>query len=139
MIKAEPLTAFAPDAEMLLFPYSAEEFMRARPYLEEVLKHSEAAWAIYAKDELLCYAGVVRPTFLSTPVLWLMLGKCLSRRTARAYRYLTTLVRQRYPGAQVVIEDRWRIGERFAEFCGFSPLSQTVMVEGKLYRYYEVR
>lgn len=138
MIRVEELNEFEPGTEQLLFPYAAEEFLRARPLLSKILEESEAARVIYSDDKLLCYAGIVRPSLLSTPILWLLLGKNITRWSARTLKALTQMLTNLFGKVHTVVEDAYGAGRKFAEFCGFRPLGIFVEILGRRFEYYEV-
>lgn len=139
MIRTEPLVAFKPGTELLLYPYSAEEFILAEQRGYKVLEQSEQAWVIYNRDKLLCYAGVIRTSLLSIPFLWLLLGGGLSRFDARVFRKLTKLLSTYYPVTQLVVEDDFVIGKRFAQFCGAVPLDLFIEFGDRRFQYFEVQ
>lgn len=139
MIRAEPLNEFAPGTEQLLFPYAAEEFLRAGELQTKILKESEIARVIYSGDKLLCYAGIVRPSFLSTPILWLLLAKNVTNWSARIFRQLTTLLRETFGKVHTVVETTHAAGHKFAAFCGFIPMGLFVEILGRRFEYYEVK
>jgi hypothetical protein len=138
MLRIEDLNEFTPGIEQLLFPYSAEEFLREGALASRVLEESEAAKVIYAGDTLLCYAGIVRPSFLDTPILWLMLGKNVTRWSARTFRQLTAYLQSLFPRVHTIIETRYEAGKKFAAFCGFRPMGIFVEIDGNRFEYYEV-
>lgn len=139
MIRSEVLTEFVPGTEQLLFPFAAEEFLRAGPLQQKILDQSEMARVVYEGDQLLCYAGVIRYDFIAPPLLWVLLGKDVNRWSARTFRKLTHLLLSIFPCVYTVVEDTHRAGRKFAEFCGFAPLGQFIEISGKRFEYYEVK
>ncbi len=139
MIKIEELNELTPGMEQLLFPYSADEFLRAGNKVDLLRQRSEEAVAIYAKDELLCYAGIYRPTFVSRPLLWLLLGRTINRWSSRLFKKLTADFISKYPDGWVSIEDGFAPGARMAGLCGFCPTEDGYLVNDKFFRFYEVR
>ncbi len=138
MIRSEPLTEFVPGTEQLLFPYAAEEFLRAGALRERLLKESEQARVIYQDDTLLCYAGIVRASFVDKPFLWLLLGRNFSRACARTFKKLSQMLRDLYPRVYTVVECSYSAGHRFARFCGFRPMGIYADILGRKFEYYEV-
>lgn len=139
MMRIEHLETFEPGVEQLLFPHSAEEYLKAGETQNQLLRQSEIARAIYSKDQLLCYVGVMRASLIGTPFLWVLLGKNLTGWSARTFCKLLRQVRGMFPGLQTVVEVSYLPGHRFAKACGFSPLDQFVEVDNRLFQYYEVR
>lgn len=138
MMRVEVLTAFEPGMEQLLYPFAAEEFLRAGPRRDEMLRQSEAARVIYLNDKLLCYAGIVRPLMTEPPILWLLLAKGFTRWSSRSVRQLTAMLAAIHPGTRTVIECTHEAGHRFARFCGFRPMGRYVEIADRRFEYYEV-
>lgn len=137
MIRVEPLQEFAPNAELLLFPYSASEFQRSNSM--EVLQKSEHAWAFFQGDRLLCYAGLVRMTLLDSPYLWFLLGRQVRAVDLRGFRRLITEFRGRFPHIRTVVEVGYKQGEKFAGALGFAPVEAFIEYDGRNYQFFEVR
>lgn len=138
MIQIKPLEFFVPGVEMLLHSYSAMDFLAAKPQNETILAESEAKWAVYAADELLCYAGVIRSVMTDKPFIWLLLGKNLTALRSRAFRAATKLLRENYPTALLAVETNFSQGKRFARFCGLRPTGQFFSVFEREFEFYEV-
>ncbi|TXH15900.1 MAG: hypothetical protein E6R03_06405 [Hyphomicrobiaceae bacterium] len=139
MIRIEELSEFQPGTEQLLFPYAAEEFLLAGELQKKILAASEMARVIYHGDELLCYAGIVRSSFLDAPILWVLLGRNVHRWSARTFKKLTEMLRTLFPRTQTVVEVTYNAGVKFAVFCGFRPLGLFVEIDGRRFEYYEVK
>lgn len=139
MIKSFNLTEFVPGTEQLLFPYSAEEFLLLRGEKENVIKQSLVARAFYLDDQLLCYGGIIRQSLFSPPMLWILLGRNFSAKTARPMRKVMRDFAAKYPGAQTIIEKDYIPGERLARFYGLRPLEKTISLFGRQFTYYEVQ
>lgn len=137
-MRVEVLTEFAPGTEQLLYPYAAEEFLRAGALQQQILAQSEAARVIYLDDKLLCYAGIVRPLMTEPPLLWLLLAKGFTRWSSRTVRQLSSMLATIHPGTRTVIDCSHTAGHRFAKFCGFKPLDQFVEIADRRFQYYEV-
>lgn len=138
MIRVEPLAFLSPNIELLLHPYSAQEYALAEKMAEEIFTASEYKWAVFASDTLLCYAGLLRPVFSSPPFLWVLLGKNLTALRSRAVREATKLLRESFPATLIAVETSFRRGHRFAQFCGLAPTGKTFSVAGREFEYYEV-
>ena len=138
MIRVENLEAFSPGVEQLLFPHSAEEFLKATVDQNRLLQKSEEAKAIYENDQLLCYAGVFRNSFVGTPFLWVLLGRKVNGMSARTFRKLLREVWDIFPGMQTVVEVSHRAGHRFAQVCGFTPLEAFIEIEDRKFQFYKV-
>lgn len=139
MIRIEELHEFQPGIEQLLFPYAAEEFLRAGELQQKILRESEIARVIYYGDELLAYAGLVRQSLLNPPILWLLLGKNITRWSARLFRQIMRKFCEQYGTIYTVIECSHKAGHRFARFCGFRPLGAYVEILGRRFECYEVK
>lgn len=139
MIRIEELHEFQPGVEQLLFPYAAEEFLRAGELQTKILKESEIARVIYHNDELLAYVGLVRENLLNPPILWLLLGKNITRWSARLFRSFTREMCRVYGTVYTVIECSHKAGHRFATFCGFKALGAYVEICGRRFECYEVK
>lgn len=137
MIRVEPLQEFAPDAELLLFPYSAQEFNRAIG--NEILQKSEHAWAFFQGDRLLCYAGLVRMTLLDSLYLWFLLGKQVRASDLRGFRRIMTEFRSRFPHVRTVVEVNYQQGEKFARALGFAHTGAFLEFNERKFQYFEVR
>lgn len=138
MIRVEPLAFLSPDTELLLHPYSAQEYVLAEKMMEEIFEASDHKWAVFASDNLLCYAGLLRPVFSSPPFLWVLLGKNLTALRSRAVREATKLLRKNFPTALIAVETSFQRGHRFAQFCGLVPTGRVFSVAGREFEYYEV-
>lgn len=135
MILIKKLEAFEPGTELLLFPYSVQEFHKFDA--DELLRHSREAYAFFLDDRLLCYAGVVQLTLLSPPHLWVLLGRVTSI-DMRWFKNLMRLLRKRFPSARTIIEEGYSKGERLARFCGFVPLPEFISIGETRFQYYGV-
>lgn len=138
MIQIKPLDFFRPGTEMLLHPYSANDFLAAQAHIDTFLKESEEKWAVYAADELLCYAGIIRPVLANPPFIWMLLGKHLTALRSRSFRQATQMLRDRYPTARLGVETNFTKGARFAKFCGLRATGQLFSVGVQTFEFYEV-
>ena len=139
MIRVEKLVAFTPGLEQLLFPHSAEAYLKAGEIQHKFLEQSVDARAIYYQDQLLCYAGVFRHNFTSTPLLWVLLGKNLTGWSARTFRKLLQELKQHFPGVCTVVQVTYPTAQRFAKVCGFVPLDKYVTIDEETFQFYEVQ
>lgn len=102
--------------------YSRIELGWARQKLLEIQRQSEKIFVVGEPDQAIVVAGVIRPTLLSTPWLWVLICEGTIQRVGalREMRILTQELFHRYPRIETYVEKDWDIGRRFARFCGFS-------------------
>lgn len=113
--------------------YSLEELKQAEGHLRPIEEKSRHIWVVLKENEPLVVAGVTRRTLLVAPRLWFLICRCVADGNMfwalRGLRQATEKLSQRYPKCEILVEEGWQRGLRFARFCGFheTPRSEEIL------------
>jgi hypothetical protein len=130
--------------DLPLLPW-AEEEMRQRPEVERkiFIRRSEQMWVVTDEwNHALLVAGIIQPTQLSTPELWVLLCEGFSnnlRQNLRdAYKHLDKLLEE-YEHVMVRVDAEAPAGTKLVELLGFTEYHREASITSREYIYYEVR
>lgn len=111
--------------DLPLLPW-AEEEMRRTPEVERriFVRRSEKVWVLLDEDHhTLAVAGVIVPTAVSTPELWILLCEGfkanLRRNLVELYDNMVSVLLEQYPHVRVKVDAQAPAGTKFAELFGF--------------------
>lgn len=114
---------------------------KGRAYLA---RNSERIWVVRnaAGDDLLI-AGIYRPALIGhIPELYLLVCEAFKRNLRHnlvGTRELVKELMRDFPHVMVQIDARYPVGQRFAEFMGFTSINRHEVHKGREYIIYEVK
>lgn len=118
-----------------LLATSAREFASTDGQLRErLLRMSAASKVIEDEEGPLLVAGIIKPTLLSAPHLWVLLGARFRARPS-TLRALYELLQDAH-GLETYIEKGNIEAENLAEFFGFTPTNEQRVLGHVLFRLY---
>lgn len=101
---------------------------------------SEGIWVVSAEEPIMV-CGVIRESMISKPRFWFLLCRAFTERKInfhlRALKSCSQVLSEEYPGLETYVEDGWKTGERFANFCGFRKTERVVMFDDKAFKVWE--
>lgn len=113
--------------------YASREIVTDPTHLQQLEQKSLCIWELYVKDEFIAYAGVAQQTFLGPIVFWLLWGSNNSLSVLRALKIFSAELHQKFPHVITFVEEAWKEGEKFAQFCGFRKSVEGYAVNDKLF------
>lgn len=134
MKKIEVVKVFAQDKLQQLSHYAAGEIAVAPNNLRVVEESSTVLWELYNDEKFLGYAGITRPNFLVPGVFWLIGTSYRTKSDIAVFKEFAKDLQTFHSDVVTYVEKDWKMGERFAAFCGFVPESKEYTEYGRIYR-----
>lgn len=125
---------------MPLADWSQEEWNKGGGNV--LVRRSEHVWSMTDDGELLMAAGIIRPSFMSVPEIWVLLCRDFNKRLLRNVRLAKEyfeLILAVYPRVMVRVDAEYTKGRRFIEAMGFTELQSQTLSDGRDYIVCEVR
>lgn len=120
--------------------YAREEITKDWNTTDFLWKNS-AKWAQIRKGHITCCFGLLQISFAQRPYFWFLLTTDFRPVYIRELAEAVARSHILFPDAFTMIEPRFEIGRKFAEFCGFRAVNPDEIIlgeNGKQYIRYEV-
>lgn len=109
--------------------YSEKDFEAAKGLGMPIEKTAEALFLVAEDDVPLLAVGIIRPSLLTRPFVWVLLHENLEKGSVakhlRSLHSAAIELSMRYGKVTTSVETRWKAGRRFARFFGFKETEHT--------------
>lgn len=109
----------------LLSEYSLSELLReGTEGARNIVQASERMWTGFEDSKFLFLVGVHRPTLISEPYLWMLVGKDFAARHIRQMQFVRETLAELYAGDLAVLAEAGSAPQnKFAKHFGFKPVA----------------